>query len=143
MLDSPYVHLKNALVAEDDEDLRELLKEKIESCGIKCTAVSNGEQAFHELMNFSYDLLLTDFKMPILDGVQLLEKCRQNGIHIPVIFHSANADLARREQIALADCCATLMYKPINHEVFMAALGAADNRSHHLNCIHNRKSPVK
>ena len=138
-----YKNLKTALVAEDDVDLRELLKEKLESCGIACTAVSNGEQAFLELMKSPYDLLLTDFRMPVLDGVELLQKCRQNGIHIPVIFHSSDADLAQREQIALADCCATLMYKPINHEVFMAALGAADNRSHHLDCIHNRKSPVE
>ena len=143
MLENLYKNLKTALVAEDDDELRDLLKSTMEDCGIKCTAVSDGRQALNELLKGGYDLLLTDFRMPELDGVQLLEQCRQNGIHIPVIFHSSDADLARREQIALADCCATLMFKPLNHEIFLAALGAADNRSHHLDCIHNRKTPVK
>ncbi len=139
----PYTHLKTALIAEDNEDLRDLMQSMVEGRGIKCKAVKDGQLAYGELLKGGYDLLITDFRMPVLDGVELLQRCRQNGIHIPVIFISSDADLARLEQIALADCCATVMFKPLNHAVFLAALGAADNRTHHLDCIHNRNTPVK
>jgi len=138
-----YKNLKNVLIAEDDLDMQLMLKIMIKAAGLQCEVVSDGEAAFQKLQTGVFDLLITDFRMPKFDGVELLQRCRENGIHIPVIFQSSDADLAPREQIALADCCATLMFKPVNSKVLIAALGAADNRSHHLDCLHTRVSPVK
>lgn len=138
-----YKNLKKVLIAEDDVDLQLALKLMIQAAGLKCEVTSDGETAFQKLLSGGFDLLVTDFRMPKLDGVDLLKKCREAGIHIPVIFQSSDADMAPREQIALADCCATLMYKPINRSVLLAALGAADNRTHHLDCLHVRSTPVR
>lgn len=138
-----YKNLKFVLIAEDDLELQELLKLKVESLGLQCEAVADGIAAFEKLQTGVFNLLITDFRMPKLDGVELLKKCRENKIHIPVIFQSADADLAPREQIALADCCATLMFKPVNHQIFLAAIGAADNRTHHIDCLHSRETAVK
>ena len=138
-----YKNLKSVLVAEDDPDLQELLKIKVENTGLRCEVAGDGVAAFEKLQTGDFDLLITDFRMPKMDGVELLKKCRENKIHIPVIFQSSDANLATHEQIALADCCATLMFKPVNHQIFLAALGAADNRSHHLDCMHSRETPVK
>jgi len=107
-----YKNLKLVLIAEDDPDLQDLLKLKVEMAGLQSEIVSDGAAAFEKLQTGKFDLLITDFRMPKLDGVELLKKCRENKIHIPVIFQSSDADLAPREQIALSDCCATLMFKP-------------------------------
>lgn len=138
-----YTHLKKVLIAEDDLELAQLLKELIEDHGLHCETAVNGKIAFSMLQKSEFDLLITDFRMPEVDGVELLDLCRKNGIHIPVIFSSSDADLVKREQVALGDCCATLMFKPVNQEILTAALGAADMRSHHMDCVHNRLKPFR
>lgn len=137
-----YQNIKTVLIADDDEDLRDVLQEAINDLGFVSVAVPNGAAAFEKLKAGGFDLLLTDFRMPVMDGVELMEKCRQNNIHIPVIFFSTNADLVSKEQVALSDCCATLMFKPLHRRVLLAALSAADQRSHHKDCIHSRTGPA-
>lgn len=58
--------------------------------------------------------MITDFRMPRMDGVQLLNWCRESKIHFPVIFISENSHLLSKEKIALDDCCADLINKPMN-----------------------------
>jgi DNA-binding response OmpR family regulator len=137
-----YVHLKNILVVDDSESIRLTLASILETLGFKIFEASNGEVAIEILKATPIDLLITDFRMPRLDGVGLLNWCRKNGIHIPVIFLSGNADLLKPEEVALDDCCATLMFKPFQLELLVAALGAADARVHHKDCIHERKGPA-
>lgn len=137
-----YSRLKTTLVVDDSPDIRFTLVSILESLGIKSFEALDGEQAIEILKSNSIDLLITDFRMPKLDGVGLLDWCRKNGIHIPVIFLSGNADLVKPEQVALADCCATLLFKPFQFETLLAALGAADVRTHHKDCIHNKRGPT-
>lgn len=142
-MDAKYDRLKTVLITENNTAIREALKHYLETVALLAVEATNGNQAVEVLQKMSIDLLITDFRMQGMDGVELLKWCRANSIHIPVIFLSAHADLVKREQIALEDCCATLMFKPINFEVFTAALGAADSRSHHKDCIHFRDTAVR
>jgi hypothetical protein len=61
---------------------------------------------------------------------------------MPVIFQSGQANLLKPEQIALADCCATLLLKPFNLESLLVAIRAADSKAHYRDCVHNRGTPV-
>ncbi len=137
-----YSRLKTTLVVDDSPEIRTILISILESLELKNIEALDGEQAVEILKSTSIDLLITDFRMPKLDGVGLLDWCRKNEIHIPVIFLSGNADLLKLEQVALADCCATLLLKPFQLETLLAALGAADARAHHKDCIHNRRGPA-
>lgn len=138
-----YEKIKTVLIVEDDPSIQVALKSYLESMGLQSTLASDGEQAIRIFNQSAFDLLITDFRLPKMDGVELLNWCRRHHIHIPVIFMSANAHLIEREQVALADCCATLMFKPLNLKVLTAAIGAADSRSHHKDCIHFRDNPVE
>lgn len=140
---SKYKRIRKVLIVEDNVFVREALQHCLEDLELSYIALSNGKEAVDILSSTPIDLLITDFRMPEMNGVELLNWCRSNKIHIPVIFLSANADLVPKEQVALSDCCATLMFKPINMDVFIAAIGAADSRSHHEDCLHHRDMPVK
>lgn len=131
-----FKNIKDVLVADDSADFRFLISVNLSDSGLVCHEAENGQVAIEILKKQSIDLIITDFRMPIIDGVQLLAWCRSNHLHMPVIFMSSDIHLVAPEQVALADCCATLLPKPFDSRIFLEAVVAADARSHHLNCIH-------
>ncbi len=82
----------NILIAEDEQDIRALLKLQLEQEGYHCHAVSDGRQALDALNTQSFSLALFDVMMPGLDGFNLLRKIRESGNMIPVIFLTARGD---------------------------------------------------
>jgi CheY-like chemotaxis protein len=78
-------------------------------------SAANGVQALEILATHKIDLIVTDIRMPVMDGITLLRKVKANGSHIPgVIFITGFADLDVREAYDLgADA---LLEKPIVHE---------------------------
>lgn len=81
----------NVLIAEDEKDIRNLLKLQFEQEGYSVFAVNDGIEALETLQNKSIDLAVLDVMMPRLDGFNLLRKIRQTS-NIPVIFLTARGD---------------------------------------------------
>lgn len=142
MVEQTYQRIETVLLAEDDDDIREAIELLLGTLNLKFISVANGLLASKVLASEKIDVLITDFRMPKMDGIQLLAWCRTRNMHLPVIFFSANADLIPIEKIALLDCCAFLMKKPINVEALVNALKAADQLIHDPNCVHHRATPV-
>lgn len=69
-----------ALIVDDEIDIRELLVEILEGIGFETTAVENGKLAYEKYQDSpeSYDLIISDLKMPIMDGYTLLQKLRSH-----------------------------------------------------------------
>ncbi|MBC7428830.1 MAG: response regulator [Bacteriovorax sp.] len=122
------------LIADDEKDIRDILFEIITDEGYECVLASNGLMAKQILEKEKFDLLITDFRMPEMDGVQLLDWCRQSKIHLPVIFISANAELLPKERIALEDCCSAVIDKPMEMDEVLHAIKEAQTRIHDLHC---------
>jgi CheY-like chemotaxis protein len=80
------LHGKKILVVEDEEGLRETLKECLELAGAEVFTASNGRVAWEIVRKHSIDALISDFKMPIMDGLELLHLLRESGFNIPFIF---------------------------------------------------------
>ena len=64
------------LVAEDDEGVREFLVEALELFGHEVRVASNGMEAASLLGAQGFDVLLTDLRMPKVDGLELLQIAR-------------------------------------------------------------------
>ena len=64
------------LIADDDDLLRELLRELLRSFGHECIAVSDGEAAWQHLVAHGADVVVSDWQMPGLTGVELCERVR-------------------------------------------------------------------
>lgn len=80
------------LIADDEAIIRSGLKEKIDwhELGFEIVGeAANGVQAFQLTRELEPDIVITDMKMPVWDGIQLLKAYRENGISVKVIVISA------------------------------------------------------
>lgn len=100
------------LVVDDDEKLNKTVCRWLNNCGFEAKSVYNATDAFEELYNSLYDLIISDIMMPEVDGFEFAEKVRQVNKHIPILFMSAKDDLPSKQkgfQIGIDD----YMVKPI------------------------------
>ena len=101
------------LVAEDSEDLRELMERVLQSKGALVTSCGDGAQAVRLALEDPYDLILMDINMPVMDGYQATASLRAKGYSAPVIALTAHASIEHRQLSREAGCDAYLS-KPIN-----------------------------
>jgi len=74
------------LVVEDDTHLRELLIDTLDAIGYRTSGASDGVEALQKLGEEKVDLVISDIKMPGIDGVALLKKVRRYYPALPVLF---------------------------------------------------------
>lgn len=79
------------LVAEDEEDIRDLIEFTLSYVGHEVISVSNGEEAFQSARQVLPDLILLDVRMPIMSGIEACKKIKSDPetYRIPVVFLSA------------------------------------------------------
>jgi len=82
------------LLAEDERIARVSLAELLESQGYRVVAVEDGAATLSQLLNGNFDAVLLDLRMPEMDGLTVLRKSREAGIHVPVIVMTAVDDSA-------------------------------------------------
>lgn len=74
------------LVVDDDRNLLDLLVDTLGSLGYKIESASDGVEALACLGQQSFDLMITDIRMPDLDGIGLLRRVRRYYPDLPVLF---------------------------------------------------------
>lgn len=83
----------NILLAEDEKDLSRALSAILTHNKYTVTAVYNGRDAVDEALEGTYDCMIFDIMMPIMDGITALKKIREEGINTPVLFLTAKSEL--------------------------------------------------
>ena len=86
------------LVAEDDDTIRDLVVRALTEDGHELTAVANGAAALDALnqQNGGFDLLLTDVKMPIIDGIALALAAGRDHPDVAIMLMTGFADQRER-----------------------------------------------
>jgi len=79
------------LIADDEKNLRELLRDSLETEVAAVTAVESGTHALKELEQNEYDILLLDLQMPGMDGISVLKELKAGDLSTEVIILTANA----------------------------------------------------
>lgn len=79
------------LVAEDDPLIRETLQDLLVMAGFDPTVAANGKEALAAYDGGEFDAVLSDIRMPEMDGFQLLRHIRARSPWVPMIFLSAKA----------------------------------------------------
>lgn len=82
--------MKRVLIVEDDADTRAMLEVVLTQAGYEVQAAANGLDGYRQARDFRPDLVVTDFMMPIMDGVELCAVLRAQS-HIPVVLITAYA----------------------------------------------------
>jgi len=83
----------NALIVDDEENIRESLKRLFEMEGVRADVAGDGVAGQEALKSRAYDVTIADLKMPRMDGQALLEWIRSEGIGTAVIMVSAHGEI--------------------------------------------------
>ena len=86
------------LVVEDDAKLNRLVCAYLSDCGFEAKGCLNANDAYDELYNSLYDLIISDIMMPEVDGFEFARTVRQVNRHIPILFMSARDDLPAKQK---------------------------------------------
>lgn len=81
------------LLAEDDDNLCELIKDELEDAGYKVIACNDGQTAIDVFDKDKFDLCLLDIMMPVKDGFTVAKKIRQKTDVVPILFISTKTHL--------------------------------------------------
>jgi signal transduction histidine kinase/CheY-like chemotaxis protein/HPt (histidine-containing phosphotransfer) domain-containing protein len=114
----------NVLLVEDGDTNRKLIKLLLERAGAHVATAENGEVGCRVALSRSFDVILMDMQMPVLDGYSATRRLRDWGQTVPIIALTANAMSADRQKCLDAGCTDYLT-KPINTEQLFAVIRRA------------------
>jgi DNA-binding NtrC family response regulator len=83
---------KKILLVDDEQDFSQLMMFWLESKGYSVVTAMDGEAAIEALKKEKVDIVLTDLRMPKMDGVDLIKKIRESDKNMPIIVISAYVD---------------------------------------------------
>lgn len=111
----------DVLLAEDQQDSRELITLILEKMGFNVHAVRDGQGAIDACQLMAFDIILLDIQMPIVDGLEAFRQIRASGNNTPVMAITANVMPHEIDKyVALGFC--DYIAKPIDYSLFAHAL---------------------
>lgn len=118
------------LIAEDNEDMRDLLQEVLEDAGYETLVAANGRQALARMEKESeiIDLVITDVRMPEMTGEELLAKARESRAEAPVIVITAFGSVEQAVEMVKAGAYQYLT-KPFDNREILRLVEEALERS--------------
>ena len=127
-MNEPNVDKPQLLLVDDDKSLLRLLTIRLEGEGYQVTAVEDGQSALKKLQNDSYDVVLSDLRMPGLDGLSLFEEIMGIRKDIPVILMTAHGTIADAVSATQRGVFGFLP-KPVDHDELRTLLQKALSQS--------------
>ena len=118
----------NILVVEDDARLNQLVCTYLNDSGFHAKGCLNANDAYDEMYNNLYELIISDIMMPEIDGFEFAQTVRQVNKRIPILFMSAKDDIPSKQkgfQIGIDD----YMVKPVILEELLMRVRALLRRA--------------
>ena len=86
--------MKTILVIDDDNMILMILKQTLTKAGYRVFTVTSGEEGIALLATSQVDLVLTDYMMPGMSGIEVLNIIKQNQPLLPIIILTGHGDVA-------------------------------------------------
>lgn len=117
---------KHILIVDDSFEILGFLRSLLELADedFRVVGVPSAEEAFLELHSRSYDLLITDLRLPGMGGLELVRRIRPRRPHMPVIAITAYTSAHNREE-ATALGIQRYFQKPLDPDTLLAAVRSA------------------
>lgn len=106
------------LIADDDADIRNLVKETLTRKEFECITADNGISVLEKLVENKIDLIISDIMMPKLDGFNLIREIRKTS-NVPIIILSARGD-DMDKILGLGIGADDYLVKPVNMDELVA-----------------------
>lgn len=118
------VAIGRALVADDELLMREVIADMLRERGYEVDKVQHGGEAWELLQKQDYQLVLLDFRMPVMHGFEVVERLLENtSDHRPRLIGMTVSPIAEEHQKGLAIGLEDVLVKPVTSEALDAALG--------------------
>jgi len=115
---------KQVLVADDEDNLRRVLKAQLQHDGYEVHCVADGEAVLQAMSEHHIDVLITDLRMPKLDGMQVLKSVSASFPNVPVIMITAHGTVDTAVE-ALKLGAFDYVTKPFDQAEFRTVVGKA------------------
>jgi DNA-binding response OmpR family regulator len=115
------------LVAEDDRGLREALSRGLRESGYTVDAVPDGQAAIEYLRGYDYEVVVLDWRMPGVSGLEVLQWMRRDSRSNPVLMLTAR-DTPRDRVTGLDQGADDYLVKPFDFAELLARLRALQRR---------------
>lgn len=113
--------MKSCLVVDDSRVVRKVARRIAEDLGFSCTEAEDGQKAYEACQNNMPDAILLDWNMPVMSGIEFLERLRQmdNGAHPKVVFCTTENDIGHIQRAIQAGANEYIM-KPFDSEIIQS-----------------------
>lgn len=118
----PATHVAHVLVAEDNPANQMLVELLLRRVGLDCTVVADGRAAVEAALRETFDLIIMDIQMPLLNGYEATRELRRRGYDKPIIAITAHAMVGDAEKCMDAGCNEYIS-KPVKRELLYETLG--------------------
>lgn len=116
--------METILVVDDEKNFRRILEALFIEEGYEVLTAENGREALDVFKQSDVDLVLTDMKMPVMDGMHLLEAVKQIDPQLPVIMMTAHGTVDKAVE-AMQKGAYTYVLKPFDNEQLLLFAGKA------------------
>ena len=115
------------MLVDDEEGIRKVLGISLTDLGYQVLTAENGEEALEIFRRENPPIVLTDIKMPVMDGIELLRKIKDESSDTEVIMITGHGDMDLAIK-SLKYRAIDFVTKPINDDILEIALGRAHEK---------------
>ena len=126
MTNNPSTQGRHVLIVDDEPAVRRMVRGVLESAGFECGESENGATALEWLQEHHTDLIISDYQMPVMNGLHLLEKVQTslNG-HTPRVIMLSGV-IEEKEKLKAMDLGAyAIIDKPCNFRELVVKVNEA------------------
>jgi len=118
---------KKILLVDDEEDIRDVLGMALSDMGYQTRTADNGEAAWPIFMDEQPAIVLTDIKMPVMDGIELLQRIKRQNPDTEVIMITGHGDMDLAIK-SLKHRATDFITKPINIDALEISLQRTEDK---------------
>jgi DNA-binding NtrC family response regulator len=112
------------LLVDDEDDFAQLLSERLESRGLRVDTAGNGLEALEKVKKGDFDVVVLDMVMPVMDGIETLERLREERPELQIILLTGHATVEKGVQ-AIKLGAADFLEKPADIDALMEKIRTA------------------
>jgi len=128
---------QHVFLVDDEPEVCKAIGETLEQHGINVTCFTRGIDCLKQLDSKRCDLLITDLKMPEIDGIELMMKARDLVPWLPILIITGYGDIPTAVT-AIKNGAVDFIEKPIETESFVCKVKSILQKNHNINNLTNK-----
>src|SRR5438445_12560239 len=109
------------LVVDDETAIREAIRMTLEYEGYRVDEARSGQEGIDKATKTPYDAILLDIKMPVLDGIEVLENLKEQRVPTPVVMVSGHGDISTAVECTKRGAF-DFLEKPLNRDKLLLSV---------------------